>query len=339
LQTQARWQLANKIKLVTLAVKQQRKQSAARRGTPLERISYLGLPNCYRLANDACHVVVTTDVGPRVVRYSLPGAENMLGEVPAVTLTTALGDWKPWGGHRLWAAPEAMPRSYAPDNTPLDFQIEDERSIRLTAPVEAQVELQKELLVTLDDAGTGLTVEQRITNCGLWPVELALWGITIMQGGGEVIIPQEPFRTWSQELLPARPFVVWHYTDMSDKRFTFGPKFVRLRTDAARETPQKIGALSKQGWAGYLRAGQLFIKRFGYEAGANYPDYNCNVETYTAANYVELEALAPLQRLEPGATASASERWYLFADVKTAASDDALNEAIKPLLAQTNMIR
>ncbi|MFL6212098.1 MAG: hypothetical protein ACJ74W_24855 [Pyrinomonadaceae bacterium] len=294
----------------------------------MSKIAYLGLPNCYRLANDTVEVVVTTDVGPRIVRYALHGAENMLGEVPDVVLTTALGDWRPWGGHRLWAAPEAMPRSYAPDNEPLEYKPDGDHAIHLTAPVEAQVGIQKEMVVTLDAEGSGLTIEQRITNRNLWPVELALWGITILRGGGEVVIPHEPFRTWSQELLPARPLVLWHYTDMSDVRFTFGAKYLRLRTDAERDTPQKIGALCKQGWAAYQWAEQLFVKRFAYEADARYPDYGCNVETYTNADYVELESLSPLSQLAPGATATHTERWQLFANVATGQTEDSLHRAI-----------
>ena len=300
----------------------------------MEKIAYLGLPNCLRLANDVCEVVVTTDVGPRIVRYALGGAENMLGEVPGVVLTTALGDWRPLAGHRLWAAPEAMPRSYAPDNEPVEYKADGDRAVRLVAPVEAQTGLQKALLVTLDAAGSGLTVEHLITNRGQWAVELAPWAITILAGGGEVIIPHEPFRTWSQELLPARPLVLWHYTDMSDARFRYGPRYLRLRTDASAESPQKIGALCKQGWAAYRRADELYVKRFPYEPGAPYPDYGCNVETYTAANYVELESLAPLSRLEPGATATHTERWHLFAHVATGATEEELHSAIAPLTAE-----
>ncbi|HEX8178872.1 MAG TPA: hypothetical protein VF525_04950 [Pyrinomonadaceae bacterium] len=301
----------------------------------MAKIAYSGLPNCYRLANDTVEVVVTTDVGPRILRYALHGAENMLGEVPGVVLTTALGDWQPWGGHRLWAAPEAMPRSYAPDNAPLSYTTDGARAVHLTAPPEAQVGIQKEMLVTLDATGSGLTVEQRITNHNLWPVELALWGITILRGGGEVIIPHEPFRTWSQELLPARPLVLWHYTDMADARFTFGSRYVRLRTDARAETPQKIGALDKQGWAAYRQADQLYVKLFDYEAGATYPDYGCNVETYTNADYVELESLSPLRHLAAGATATHTERWHLFANVEPDAPDEAsLQQTIEPLIAQ-----
>ncbi len=302
----------------------------------MEQLTYLGLPNCYRLTNDTTEVVVTTEAGPRIVRYALRGAENMLGEVPAVVLTTALGDWRPLGGHRLWSAPEAMPRSYAPDNERLDYTTDGDHTIRLVAPTEAQVGIQKEMLVTLAATGSELLIEQRITNRNLWSVELALWGITILAGGGEVVIPQEPYRRWSEELLPARPLVLWHYTDMSDARFTFGAKYLRLRTAASAESPQKIGALCKQGWAAYHRAEQLYVKRFDYEAGATYPDYGCNLETYTAGNYIELESLSPLRHLAPGASATHTERWYLFAGVDAGATETALHEAIVPLVAQTS---
>jgi hypothetical protein len=136
-------------------------------------------------------------------------------------------------------------------------------------------------------------------------------------------------------LLPARPLVLWHYNDLSDARFTFGPKYLRLRADADMPDPQKIGALNKQGWAAYRRADQLFIKRFAYEASATYPDYGCNVETYTAGNYIELESLSPLRQLAPDATTTHTEHWHLFANVDTGTTEDALHEALEPLIAQT----
>ena len=54
-----------------------------------------------------------------MIRYAFVGGDNILGEVPDATTKTALGDWKPWGGHRLWIGPESMPRSYSPDNDPV----------------------------------------------------------------------------------------------------------------------------------------------------------------------------------------------------------------------------
>ncbi len=101
----------------------------------VEKVRCLNQPNCYRLSNGGVEVVVTTDVGPRIIRYAFVGEENLLGETPDDIVKTDLGVWKPWGGHRLWTAPEAMPRSYSPDNEPVAFTIEGS-TIRLVQPVE-----------------------------------------------------------------------------------------------------------------------------------------------------------------------------------------------------------
>lgn len=300
----------------------------------MEKISYLGLPNCYRLSNGTAEAVVTTDVGPRIVRYGFAGAENILGEAPGATLATELGDFKPWGGHRLWVAPEAKPRSYAPDNQPLAVEFEGESAIRLTAPVEAATGIEKEMRVALDDGGSGLSVRHKITNRGLWAIDAAPWALTIMRGGGTAIFPQEPYISWDDYLLPARPLVLWHYTDLSDARWSIGKKFIRLTTDANASRPQKVGLLNKQGWAAYQHGTTLFVKRFAHEEGATYPDYGCNCETYTAGDFIEVESLAPLRRLEPGASAEHAERWRLFQDVEAGATEDELDAAISPLVAQ-----
>ncbi len=303
----------------------------------MEKVSCLGLPNCYRLTNGSVEVTVATDVGPRVLGYNFAGGENVFGEAPEAVITTAFGDWKPWGGHRLWAAPEVNPRSYVPDNAAVEFEFVGETKVRLIGPIEAQTGLQKVVSVTLDAEGSGVTVRHRITNRGQWAIDLSLWALTILncEGGGEAIIPQEPYRSWGHYLLPARPLVLWHYTDLTDARLRLGRKLIRLRTDDAADDPLKIGATNKQGWAAYLRGTTLFVKRHPYAEGATYPDYGSNVEAFTAGPFIELESLSPLRRVEPGATASHEERWHLFRDFDPGATEDSLSEALARVLPET----
>ncbi len=298
----------------------------------MEKINCLNLPNCYRLSNGTVELVFTTDVGPRVVRYCLAGGENVLGECPEASVRTELGEWKPWGGHRLWAAPEASPRSYAPDNAPVEFEFDGERSVRLTPSVEAATGLRKELFIELDGEGSGVRLHHRITNRGLWEIEVAPWALTIMRGGGEAVIPQEPFGAHPEHLLPARRLVLWRYTDLSDARFRFGQRFLRLRSDAEHAAPQKIGVENKRGWAAYHVGGSLFVKRFAYEAGAAYPDDGCNNEVFTAGSFIELESLAPLTRLAPGATVEHEERWQLFDNFDAGEDDESLAAAVESFI-------
>jgi hypothetical protein len=96
-----------------------------------------------------------------------------------------------------------------------------------------------------------------------------------------------------------------------------------------------MGMTNKQGWAAYWREQTLFIKRAAYIEGAAYPDYGSNFETYTAGAFIEVETLAPLQRLEPGAHADHTERWFLFRNVNVGSTEEDLEKALSPLLAQT----
>ena len=291
----------------------------------MEKVSYLGL-DCCRLSNGEVELVATTGVGPRILRYAIVGEENILGEAPDAAAETELGVWRAWGGHRLWTAPEAKPRSYAPDNDPLDFEAVGDNGVRLVQQRDASG-VQKEMLIALDDVGTNVTVRHRITNRNLWTIEAAPWALTIMNGGGVAVFPQEPFRAWADYLLPARPLVLWHYTDLSDPRWTLGQKYIRLRSDEGSPEPQKIGMLNKRGWAAYLRGETLFVKRAPYVEGATYPDYNCNFETYTAGAFIEVESLGPVARLEPGDSAEHTEAWSLLGGV-TAENFDAILDAL-----------
>lgn len=278
----------------------------------LEKITYLNQPNCYKLSNDTVELIVTTDMGARIIRYAFLDGENVLGETPEMTLETIFGTLRLWGGHRLWVAPEEKPRTYVPDNSPVEFEIGDERAIRLTQPHDAHTGIEKEMTIALDENGSGVSVQHRITNRNLWSIEAAAWAITIMAGDGEAVLPQEPHRSWAEALQPARPLVLWHYTDLSDARFHIGKKFIRLRSDETKSEPQKIGILNKQGWAAYRRRQTMFVKRFDYAAEANYPDYNCNTEVYTAGSFIEVESLSPLQSIKPNSSIEHGERWSLL---------------------------
>jgi hypothetical protein len=295
----------------------------------MQEISYAGWPRCIRLANQNVELIATTDVGPRIIRFGFVGGPNLLKEFPEAGKTG--GDaWRSYGGHRLWHAPEVMPRTYAPDNGPIGHQW-DGATLKLIQPVEAATGIQKQIEVTLDAQNNSATVRHQLANKTPWPVELAPWAVTVMQGPGRAILPQEPP---SNALLPVRPVALWGYTNMADPRWKWGAKFIQLACDPAATTPQKIAAGNKHGWAAYHRDGQVFLKRFAFDPAATYPDFGCNLEFYTNGDMLEVETLGPLSKLAPAATVEHIERWYLF-KAKIGESDDEIEAAMAPLLRQS----
>jgi len=294
----------------------------------MEKVNYAGWPQCIRLANQNIELIATTDIGPRIIRFGFIGGANLFKEFPDVGKTG--GDvWRNYGGHRLWHAPETRPRSYIPDNGPVAHEWNG-TTLKLIQAVEAPTGIQKEIEITLSPRQDSVAVKHRLTNKGLWPVELAPWALSVMQGPGRAILPQEPP---GMEMLPVRPVGMWGYTNMTDARWKWGAKFIQLASDPAATKPQKFGLGNSLGWAVYYREGQVFLKRFAFHAEATYPDFGCNVECYTRGDMLEVESLGPLTKLAPTAAVEHDEHWYL-SKATIGESDDEIEAALAPLLRQ-----
>ncbi len=304
----------------------------------IEQVDFGGWPHSYRISNGTIELVATSAVGPRIIRFGFVGERNLF-KVFADQLGKTGGDeWRIYGGHRLWHAPEGMPRSYQPDNAPVAARVEG-NTLLLEQPIEPGTGIRKEMRITMDAAANHVTVQHRLYNQGLWPVTLAVWALTSMDQGGVAIIPQPPYAPHPQALLPAQPLVLWPYTDMSDRRWTWGRRYVVLRQDPTATAPQKAGFGTRQGWVAYGLDGFLFVKRFRYADGGLYPDMGSSVETFTNADMLELETLGPLRTVPPAPEGQPFvehvEDWYLFRDVHFEPNDDRIDSVVLPRIDQT----
>ena len=286
----------------------------------MERIELGGWKNCVRLANDQIELVTTTDVGPRVMRLAFIGGQNLFKTFDAMIGLSGGSEWRIYGGHRLWHAPEVHPRTYAPDNGPVAYEWDgDTLTLRSFEPENG---LEKMMRLTLHGSDSRVTVCHRITNRGPWAVDLAPWSISVMAPGGRAIFPQEDYRPHPEFLMPVRPVVLWGYTDMSDPRWRWGRRYIQLSQDPAAVSAQKAGFLNTRGCSAYVLDGDALITRFTPVADARYPDFGCNTETFTDAAMLEIETLGPMARIEPGGSIDHDETWHLKRGVVTDSDAD-----------------
>lgn len=299
----------------------------------LEHINYKGWPNCYRLTNEQLELVVTTDIGPRIIRFGFLDGDNEFKEFEESLGQT--GDrqprdvWHSYGGHRLWHAPEDLKRTYSPDNEAVRLEKHQE-FIRLIQSVEPSTGIQKIIDVRLLPQKAEAMLTHRLINTNLWAVELAPWALTVMAPNGVAVIPLPPRGSHSENLAPTNSIALWAYTDMSDPRWTWGEKYVLLHQDPMIARPQKAGFLVKDGWSAYVRNEHLFVKTFACDPTARYPDFGSNVETFTDDQMLELETLGPLVQLKPGAVAEHIEYWHLFQEVPPPVNDDDVETHVVP---------
>ncbi|HEY1169726.1 MAG TPA: hypothetical protein VGH19_00020 [Verrucomicrobiae bacterium] len=274
----------------------------------MEKVNFGGWPNCIRLSNKNIEMVATTDVGPRILRLAVPGGDNVFKIWPDQAGAKGGDQWRIYGGHRFWHAPEDKVRSYQPDNEPVEVSWQN-GVLKLTQKPEPKTGLQKEIEITMHPSEARVEVKHRLKNNNLWAVEAAPWALSVMQGPGKAIIPQEPP---SKDLLPARPMALWGYTDMRDPRWTWGSKFIQLQCDPENKKAQKIGIRNSPGWAAYQAKDVLFFKRLPFDANATYPDFGCNTELYTNGDMLEVESVGALTKMAPNAAVEHVETWFLL---------------------------
>ncbi len=309
----------------------------------METLTYAGYDNCLRLTNNTVELVVSAGFGPRILHYGLHHGPNAFALCPTLSKDVGNGEaWKPYGGHRFWTAPEVFPRSYFPDNGPAASAEMEGDTLHIASTTEHKTGLQKELLLTLASEGAAVRVVHKLTNHNVWPVTVAAWGLSIVANGGRVVLPQEPYVSHDNDLLPARPVVLWKFTEMGDPRWRWGTKYITLRQDDLPEgRPQKVGVYSTLGWAAHLTPQQAFIVHcpVAPEGADAFPDGGSSFETYTDGPFQELETLSPLRTLAPGASLSHTEDWYLAPPAPMDDTDASLDTHLLPIIAEAKKAR
>lgn len=249
--------------------------------------------------------------GPRIVRL-IPKTlgENLLAETPDYHLKSSHGVFHLWGGHRLWHAPETAARTYAPDDGNLRVVTGDD-TVSLSRD-DLITGIRKELVVALDPFKPRVRLAHRLTNTGLWPVELAPWAITQLRLGGTAVLPTGGAID-AEGLLPNRQIALWPYTRWDDPRFRPGQEGIEIVGQPLNQ-PFKLGYMNRDGWMAYRYNGVTFTKRWTPQPDRPHVDFGCNAEVYASEYHIELETLGPLATIAPGDSVEHLEEWDIKSD-------------------------
>lgn len=279
----------------------------------MEYINYKKYGKCAKLSKGGKTMLVTVEIGPRIIFYGEDGGENIFYEDIDDLINkddeylqknlAGKGIWHIYGGHRLWKSPEYMD-TYYPDNEPVAIEETDD-GVTFVSPVEITTGLKKSIKIKMSDDGNAI-IEHGFTNCGenVTP-PIALWTLSVMEKGA---VAKIPLSTEDKGLLPNRNLVLWSYTDIKDERLQIDNDCVTLsQKNIAR--PIKLGMYVDQPIEVKVKGMTLRIE---YPAPqGEYADFCCNVETYTNDIMLEIETLSSLKELKKGESAVHTVKWSL----------------------------
>ena len=110
----------------------------------MDKVRYSIYGDCCKLSNGTVDVLVTAELGPRVIFYGFTGGENMFAELdPDLVVKHDWGEWHARGGHRLWHTLEELPRSYVPDNDPIEMEVESLGPLTMLEPGDSTAHVER----------------------------------------------------------------------------------------------------------------------------------------------------------------------------------------------------
>ena len=280
--------------------------------------SYKDYGRVVSISNGIIEAYVTVDIGPRIIRFGYVGGQNImydnrvaLGSMTDKEFTDFFGENKKWenlGGHRIWTSPEAYPKTYYPDDSKVSYEKTDCGAVFTPKP-ETENGVAKQLEINMDSETADMKVTMRVTNISKETLEFAIWGLSVSNQGGTVIIPMNDNDTG---LLSNRIVSVWPYTDMSSDRIYWGKKYVTVKQDVNATSPIKLGFDLNKGTVYYVLGEDVFRKSYAtYHPVSKYPDGGCSFETYTNNLFIEVESLGELKEVKSGETSEHTENWSL----------------------------
>lgn len=273
----------------------------------IKEIDFENFGKCVKISNGIIDVVVTVDFGPRIISFGFSGKENLFYQdterkykIP-ISNPDITDETEPtfyfYGGHRLWLSPERSAKTIYPDNAPIVYSVLPD-GVCFSQPKQKATNIQAGFEIIMGEDAADIMVVHTAKNCSKEPQACGLWPITMLSGDGLIILPQNTDN--NNFYRPNRTLVFWPNTDIRDERIYYGNRFVTIRQTGKNETPLRIGSNNVFGWAAFAGHNYTFMKRYVHSSQAVYPDFGSSCEISLQKDFVEMQSLSPMYRVEPG---------------------------------------
>ena len=262
----------------------------------IRQIPFGGWKNCIQISNTVFDAVITTEVGPRIVRYGKVGGPNLLWLDEFTTGSTEeTKTWRAYGG-RSFDTCVGGEKRLVPENVPVAYTLTEDAIV--FDPIN-QNGLEKQIKIRMCRRG-GLEINQMVTNKGEANAAVAILGGTMMPGGGMYYLPGQISEGHH------RPEVLYKGNSTP----------ILTREETCDE--YRICATSTAVWCGVFNRGSLLMITCPEDKKAEE-----NLSLDVTPRYARLEICSPEKKLKPGDSLTQTEVWNIFPDIPLPESNAA----------------
>lgn len=269
-------------------------------------IEYKNFGKCVRFEENGMIVMVTIDVGPRIIYFG-DKQNNILKEdlerKVQVYNDAYKDNWYLYGGHRLWKSPEDI-CTYVADNKPVSYRLNEHGGTFIS-----NIDPKFDYILDIGIKKNKVYIENTIVSKSKNIESNAAWALTVMDIGGELTVNLNKKK---DDLNPQQNLVIWPYTNIYDERIKITKEKLIIQQKSGLE-PLKLGLFLNTPEAEYSLKGMKFKCKFKEEnTTGKYGDFMSNMEIYTSGDILEIEGLSSMRDLKCGESVTLYEEWSLI---------------------------
>ena len=307
----------------------------------VQKISYRGWSECYKISNGSVEVIINPEAGGRILSFALNGS-NVIFE-DSTQNGKLLSDYrKKWfdvDGGRFDLGPEGATHKLhlLTWMGTWDAKIKGDNSVEIISQPDQRLGAQIKREFTLNK-NSSLTIKQTVKNISDTTKSWFFWDRTLVPVGGKLVVPMNPESKYSQG------WGIWewdannaiiHTDNISDPAVTTNDG--NLLFEPTSSSPRgKYGTDSHDGWMAYGYKNVLFVKQQKYFPDKIYTEAGGQILIFfTSGKFMEIEPVSPTTTLKPGDSYSFSANWWLFPYQTTKINPEHLDDVSKFVNSKT----
>jgi hypothetical protein len=295
----------------------------------ISNITYKGWKNTIEISNLDIKVIVVPEIG-RIMYYGFLDGQNIFYEneqLQGIQFNTGeyykekgIKKAPNLGGNRVLPCSEEYFNTltgsrHLPDafiNASSYKTTSLKNGVILKSPVSKLLGIQIIRTITISENGTGVNIDQKLTkkvaakNGVLEKIPLTIWSLS------KIKTPNISYLPIPKNSIFENGFFIPKWPDAknnADINTSLHNDLLKLKS--SENSPQKVGADSKNWIAGYLD-NTLFVERFNFDTNGMYPDGGTSVTLFGNNLFSELECLSPEKNLHIGETICYNLHWSLI---------------------------
>jgi hypothetical protein len=297
----------------------------------------------YRLSDGKTEAIIVPDLSSRILFYGFVGGKNVLYNAPT-NQTFKTGEWKNWGGSKVWPALQSdwpmFSPAWPPNPTYDSMRHRAEPlpggRLRTVGPVMVGFGVRATREFSFDKASGAFVVTTTFTKETGEPRKVAIWNVTQIPQPDAIYIPANPESAYRDGVFwfgPRMPKEAVKPEVTAEGLLCYTPTVAggyKIGTDAAVQTV--VGVRGDLAFVLHAKKENLPYPEGAEGAGFPVTIWNAGGDN-AATRYNEMEMMSPITALKRGDKLTHILRWQLVRlpnkDAKSAESRAAIAHLIE----------